>query len=122
MHLADRRRRGCVVVEILEELLDRLAVPLLLEYGLDLLPLHRRRLGAQRRELVLIQLAVLLGDELRVDERRELADLHRRALHRAEHVDHPLGGLEVARVHGLVRLLLRAGEIGGARACVARAL
>ena len=53
------------------------------EHLLDLLPGHRRRVGAQLRELLLVDLAVLVGDELGVDEGGELAELHRRALHLA---------------------------------------
>ena len=81
--LADRGGRRGLVLEVLEQLLDGL-LPLLLEHLLDLLPRHRRRLAAQRRELLLVELAVLRRQELGVDERGELADLHRRALHRPE--------------------------------------
>src|SRR3954465_8667039 len=45
-------------------------------------PLDRRRLVAERGQLGLVELAVLGRDELEVDERRELAELHRPAAHR----------------------------------------
>ena len=48
------------------------------------------------RELALELLAVLLGDEADVEERHHLAELHRRALHRPEHGDDLLGGLDLA--------------------------
>ena len=97
VYLADRGSGRRVVGEVLEQLLDRV-LPLLLEHRTHLLPGHRRGGGAQIGELVLVQLPVLGRQELGVDERRELADLHRRALHRPERVHHPLGGLEVALV------------------------
>ena len=62
--------------------MDGLAV-LLLDHLRDPLPGHRRRRGPQLRELLLVDLGVLGRQELGVDERGELADLHRRALHLA---------------------------------------
>ena len=83
----------------------------------DLLPRHRRRRGAQLRQLLLVDLAVLRRQELGVDERGELADLHRRALHLAERPRHLQRRLEVARLELLLGALLRAGDAGrlGAR-------
>ena len=52
---------------------------------------------AQRAELLLVELAVLVREVLGVDEGGELAHLHRGALHRPERVHHPLGGLERQR-------------------------
>jgi hypothetical protein len=97
MDLANRGGRRGVVLEVLEELLAGLR-PLLVQHLAHLLPRHGRRRGAQLGELVLIELAVLGGQELGVDERGELADLHRRPLHPAERLHHPLGRLEVAPV------------------------
>ena len=92
-------------VEVLEQLLDGL-VPLLVEHLATFFHGIVRRLGAQLASLLLVELAVLGRQELGVDERGELADLHRCALHAPERLDHPLGGLEVAplqSVGGLAR-------------------
>src|ERR671914_1316069 len=121
MDLADGGSRGGLVLEVLEQLLARLG-PLLVEHALHLLPWHRGCLGAQGGELLLIELAVLGRQELRVDERRELPDLHGGALHAAERLDHALRGLEMAPFERARRLLLRAGEVGGAGPRVARPL
>ena len=91
VHLADRRGRERLRLDPLEQLLVGLVV-LLLEHPAHLLPGHRGGRGAQRRQLLLVQLAVLLGQVVGVDERGELPHLHRGALHRAERVDQALGG------------------------------
>ena len=100
--LADRGGGERLVLELGEELGERLAVVLLLEHLLDLLPGHRRRVGAQLRQLLLVDLAVLVGEELGVDEGGELAELHRRALHLAERADHLHRRLEVALLEPLL--------------------
>ncbi len=115
VHLADRGGRRGLVLEVLEQLLAGL-VPLLVEHLAHLLPRHRRRLGAQLGELLLVELAVLGRQELGVDERGELADLHRRALHAPERLDHALGGLEVAALERVGGLLGRARQVAP-RAC-----
>ena len=111
MHLADRGGGEGLGLELGEELGERFAVVLLLQHLLDLLPGHRRRVGAQFRQLLLVDLAVLLGDELGVDEGGELAELHRRALHLAERADHLHRRLQVA----LLELLLAAPPRSGRR-------
>ena len=55
-----------------------------------------RRRVAQRRELALELLAVLLGHHADVEERQHLPDLHRGALHRPERGDDLLGRLDLA--------------------------
>ena len=65
-----------------------------------------RRGVAQLGELGLELLAVLLGHEADVEERHDLAELHRRALHRPQRGDDLLGGLELARSSAASRLLL----------------
>ena len=52
---------------------------------------HRRRGVAQRGEALLELLALVLGDEVEVDGREDLADLHRRALHLPELLDELVG-------------------------------
>ncbi len=108
-------------VEALEQLLRRL-VPLGAQHALHLLPRHRRRRGAQRGQLLLVELAVLRGKELGVDEGGELADLHRRALHPAQRLHHPLRGLEMAALQRLGTRVRGAGQVGRAGAGVAGAL
>ena len=121
VHLADRGGRERLGLDPLEQLLVGLVV-LLLEHLAHLLPRHRGRRGAQRRQLLLVQLAVLVGQVVGVDERRELAHLHRRALHRAERVDEPLGGRERGLVHALAPLVLGAHDTRGLGAGEPRAL
>src|SRR4051794_12151733 len=75
MDLADRGGGRGVVLEILQHRLGRLA-PLVLEYRADLLPAHRRRGVTERGKLLLIGVAVLRWDEVDVDERGHLPDLH----------------------------------------------
>ena len=122
VHLADRGGGEGLLLELGEELGERLAVVLLLEHLLDLLPGHRRRVGAQLGELLLVDLAVLVGDELGVDEGGELAELHRRALHLAQRADHLQRGLQVALLEPLFAALLGAADVGRLGARVAGAL
>ena len=56
----------------------------------------------------------LLRQGTGVDERGHLADLHRGALHLAEHVEDALGGLELAFLGRRAALLLGARQVGGA--------
>src|SRR5919202_2713810 len=114
------RGRG-LLLEVLEQLLGWL-LELLLEHALHPLPRHRWGRCPKRRELLLVELSVVLGEELGVDERGELPDLHRRPLHLAEHVDHLLCGLEVPAVERLRPAFPRAGDVGGPGAGIARAL
>ena len=58
---------------------------------LHLLERHGRRVVAQRGELLLELLALVLGHEVEVDRREDLADLHRRALHLPELLDELVG-------------------------------
>ena len=57
--LADRGGGERLLLDLGEQLVERLAVVLLLEHLCDLLPRHRRRVGAELRELLLVDLAVL---------------------------------------------------------------
>ncbi len=108
--LADRGGGEGLGLELGEELGERLAVVLLLQHLLDFLPGHRGRVGAQLRQLFLVDLAVLLGDELGVDEGGELAELHRRALHLAEGADHLHRRLQVALLERLFAHAPRSGR------------
>ena len=78
------------------------------------------RVRAQRRKLVLIDLAVFGGKEVDVDEGRHLADLHRGALHLAQDGGHPR--LEVPGLQALLCLLVGARDVGGHRSGVAGGL
>jgi hypothetical protein len=110
MDLADRRRGERLVLELREQLLDRL-VPLDLEHALDLVPAHRRRRVAQVRELLLVDLAVLRRKELHVDERGQLTDLHRPAAEVAEDLGGLVGDLHVPGLEHLPGALGRAREV-----------
>ena len=113
--LPDRGRRDRLLVEAREDLRDRL-FEVLLDHPAHLLEGDRRRGVAQLGQLALELLAVLLGDEPDVEEGHHLPELHRRALHRPEHRDDLLGGLELAPRHRLLGGLLVARDVGGARA------
>ena len=67
-------------------------------------------------------LAVLLGHEADVEERQDLAELHRGALHRPQRGDDLLGGLELAALERVALALLVAGQVGRPRAELARGL
>ncbi len=121
MDLADRGGCGGLLFEALEQLLYGLG-PLGVKHLAHLLPGHRRCLGAELAELLLVELAVFGRQKLRVDERRELADLHRCALHAPERLDHAFGGLEVAALQGVGGPAAGAGQVARTRAGVARAL
>src|SRR5215211_937304 len=121
VHLPDRGGGGRVVLEVFEQLLDRL-LPLLIENRAHLLPRHRWRGRPERCEPLLIELAVLGRKELGVDEGGELADLQRRPLHAPQGVNHLLRGLEVTPLDRLRGLLGRSGDVGRARAGVAGSL
>ena len=108
--LPDRGRRDRLLLEGREHLGDRL-FQVVLDHAAHLLEGHRRRGVAQLGELALELLAVLLGDEADVEERHHLAELHRRALHRPEHRDDLLGGLQLAARHRLLGGLLAAGDV-----------
>ena len=77
---------------------------------------------AQLAELALELLAVLLRHHAGVDHRQHLADLHCRALHRPEHGDDLLRGLDVALVERGLAALVAARHVGGQRGDLARAL
>ena len=85
-----------------------------LDHLAHLLERHARRGVAQLRELLLEPPVRLRRQRARVDERGHLAELHRGALHLAEHVQHALGRLQLALLGRGPALLLRAGEVGGA--------
>ena len=70
---------------------------------------HRRRVGLQRPDDLLVRRPVLLGDGAGVEERQELADLHGHALHVAEHGDVALG----LAGEPVELLLLVAGQLPG---------
>ena len=114
--LADRRRRDRLLVELVEDLLQRLA-ELVLDHLAHLLEGDRGCGVAQRGQLVLELLPVLLGDHADVEERHHLADLHRRALHRPERGDDLLGRFDVTALEGGVAAVLGARDVGrpGAR-------
>ena len=112
MHLTDRGGGEGLGLE-LGEVLRHVLAQLLLEHRRDLLPRHRRSGGPQLAQLLLIHLGVLGRQELGVDERGELADLHRRPLHLAERSHHLQRGLEMARFQLLLGLCFRAGDARG---------
>ena len=106
--LADRRRRHRALADPGEHLVDG-AAELALEDGAHGLEGHRRRVGLQRTDDLLVRRPVLLGDGAGVEEGQELADLHGHALHVAEHGDVAL------RLAGepVELLLLVAGQLPG---------
>ena len=116
--LADRGGRHRLGIERREHVLDAVS-----ELGLDHLAHVRvadlRRLVAQLAELALEVLAVLLGHEPDVEKAHDLAELHRRALHRPQRRDDLLGGLEVAALERGPRALVRAPDVRGPGAQVA---
>ena len=120
VYLADRGRRDRLLVELLEHLLERV-VELRLDHLAHVLEGDRRRGVSQLRELLLELLPVLLRNEPDVEERHHLADLHRGALHRSQRGHDLLGGLDVAALERLLAVLI-AGDVGGARAELARGL
>ena len=95
VHLADRGGRDRLLVELVEHLLERV-VELLLDHLAHVLEGDRRRRVAQRRQLALELLAVLLGNQADVEERQHLPDLHGGALHRPQRGHDLLGGLDLA--------------------------
>ena len=95
VHLADRGGGDRLLVELVEHVAQAL-LELLLDHLAHVLEGDRGRRVAQRGQLALELLAVLLGHEPDVEERHHLPDLHRGALHRAQRVDDLLGGLDVA--------------------------
>jgi hypothetical protein len=113
--LPDRRRRDRHGVERLEDLVELLAV-LALEDLLHVLERDLRGGVAQLGQLGLELLAVLLGHQADVEERQDLPDLHRGALHRPEHGDDLLGRLDLAALERGDRLLVGSRDVGGARA------
>ena len=113
--LADRRRRDRLLVELLEDLVDRF-FEVVLDHLAHLLEGDRRRGVAQLCELALELLAVLLGDEADVEERHHLSELHRGALHRPERGHDLLGGLQLAPRERLLGGLLAARHVRRARA------
>ena len=110
MDLPDRRGGEGLLLDRREDALGPLVV-LLLEHGAHLLPRHRRGVGAELGELLLVDLAVLRRQEVDVDEGGHLADLHRGALHLAEDGGHLERGLEVPGLEALLRLLLGANDV-----------
>ena len=77
---------------------------------------------AQRAELALELLAVLLGHEPDVEEAHHLPELHRRALHRPERGHDLLGGLEVAALERGALALVGSRQVRRVRAELARRL
>jgi hypothetical protein len=108
--LADRGGRDRHRVEGLKDGVQRLLV-LALDDLLHVLVGDLRRGVAQFGELGLELLAVLLRDEADVEERHDLAELHRGALHRPQGGDDLLGGLELALGERLLAALVPAGDI-----------
>src|ERR1700710_94041 len=92
------------------------------KHVLDFLPGHRRSVGAQLRQLLLGDLAVLVGDELGVDEGGELPQLHRRALHLAQGADHLHRRFQVALLEPLLARFLGTNDVCRLRTGVAGAL
>jgi hypothetical protein len=119
--LADRCGRDRGLVEVGEDRAELLAV-LALDHLAHVLERDVRRGVAERGELGLELLAVLLGHEADVQEAQHLADLHRRALHRPERGDDLLGGLELARAHRGRRGVLVPREVRRPRAHLAHGL
>ena len=117
--LADRGGGDRLGSNVGEDLVQRL-----LELGLDhlahVVEAHLRRRVAQRAELALELLAVLLGHEPDVEEAHHLAELHRRALHRPQRGDDLLGRLDVAALERLLACPARSGR-GSPPACRAGA-
>ena len=70
-----------------------------------------RRGVAQLGQLGLELLAELLGHQADVEERHDLAELHRRALHRPQRGDDLLGRLDLAAGHRVLRGLLVARQV-----------
>ena len=110
VHLADRGGRDRLLVEALEHLVDRL-VELVLDHLAHVLEGDRRRRVAQRGELALELVAVLLGHEADVEERHHLPELHRRALHRPQRGHDLLGRLDLAALERHVAPLLAARHV-----------
>src|SRR4051794_8994459 len=121
MHLPDRRGRERLLLDGGEDALGLLVV-LLLEHDAHLLPRHRGCVSAELRELLLVDLAVLGWQEVDVDEGGHLADLHRGALHLSEGRGHLERRLDVPRLEALLRLLVRADDVGGRGSGIARGL
>ena len=119
--LADRGGGERVVLEVVEEVFDRLA-QLRLEQLLHALEGQRRDVVAQARERGLELLALGLGDRGEVDGREDLADLHRRAAHLAELLDQLAGGRGRALAGRGVGGLVAAQGVDGARSGPAQAL
>ena len=101
--LPDRGGGNGFVLEGCEELFDRLA-ELLLDHGLGGLRVHRRCLVLKHRQRVPVGREVLAGGRELV-EGSKLAELHRRTLHLAEHVDELVSGLVMEALEELVRAL-----------------
>src|SRR4051794_4403350 len=112
--LPDRRGGDRVLVELVEELAE-LALEVLLDDLAHVLEGHLRRGVAQRRELALELLAVLLGDEADVEEAHDLPELHRRALHRPERRDDLLGRLDLPALERALLALVVAPDVRRAR-------
>jgi hypothetical protein len=98
VNLADRGGGEGVLLDLREQLAERLTAVLLLQDLANLLPRHRRRRGAQLGQLPLVELRVLGRQELGIDEGGELAELHGRSLHLAQGRGHLHGRLQVARL------------------------
>ena len=122
VHLADRRGRERLRLDPLEQLLVGLVVLAARAPGAPSPRASAGAVRAKRRQLLLVQLAVLLGQVVGVDEGGELAHLHRGALHRAERLDQPLGRRQRGFVHPLAPLVLRAHGARGLGAGEPRAL
>src|ERR1700759_5533563 len=90
---------------------------LLLDHLSHLLEGDGGRRVTQPRQLALELLPVFLGDEPDVEERHDLAELHRRALHMPERLDDLLRRLDMATLERRLPAVLAAGYVAdvGAR-------
>ncbi len=113
--LADRRGGDRILVEVGEHRRDRL-IEILLDDLAHLLEGHLRGRVAQLGQLALKLLAVLLGHQADVQERQHLPELHRRALHGAQHGHDLLGRFELAPGQRLLGRVVAARDVGRARA------
>ena len=98
--LADRGGRHGLLVELGEHVVEPLAQAVL-DHLAHALERHARGGVAQLGQLGLDALLELGREGAGVDERGHLADLHRRALHLAEHLEDLLGRLHLAARRGV---------------------
>ena len=121
VHLADRRGRERVLVELGEDAGERPA-ELVAQQPLELCERDRRDVIAELGELCLQRVALVLGEAVELDHREHLPDLHRRSAHLAELVDELVDerrGALILRGGGALR---GADPVGRAHARPPRAL